>query len=194
MNVDCDTPQIIQLRREVENQFGRHPDQHNDFVTLSDSIFNKLKEHISETTLERIWNYSTRGYSSVSVRSLNVLASYCGKGSWTNFCEELKKVDSPESDMFDEYSVSTSELEPEDRIRIGWLPDRICVIRFLGENKFVAEECLNSTMQPGDRFSCMLFQMHKPAFLHDYQSATGKVSHKQYGIGLQNGLTMLKKL
>ena len=35
-----------------------------------------LREHISPTTLERVWGYSTRHYDTVSRCTLDVLARY----------------------------------------------------------------------------------------------------------------------
>ena len=189
MGVSSQQPEIILLREAVADEFGRKLIIHNDFLQLADDIFNRLKEHVSETTLERVWNYSTRGYSSVSIRTLNVLSQYCGYNDWHEFCEKLNHPDNRESDFFDEEIIESKNLQPGERLKIGWLPDRICVIRYLGENKFIAEECLNSTMKTGDTFYCCKFELHKPLFLEDFNG-----EKKSYGVGLKKGLTVLQIL
>lgn len=189
MGISSQQPEIILLKEAIADEFGRKLIVHNDFLLLADDIFNRLKEHVSETTLERVWNYSTRGYSSVSIRTLNVLSQYCGYRDWDEFCKTLNHPDYRESDFFDEETIDSEQLQSGDRLKIGWLPDRICIIRYLGENKFVAEECLNSTMKSGDTFFCCKFQIHQPLFLENFNG--GK---KSYGIGLKNGLTLLQKI
>ena len=77
MNFESNIPQIAVLRKRVEERFGKPLTIHNDFVMLVEDIEKCLREHISETTLERVWNYSTRGNNSVSLRTLDVLAKYC---------------------------------------------------------------------------------------------------------------------
>ena len=189
MGISSQQPEIILLREAITAEFGRKLIIHNDFLQLADDIFRRLKEHVSETTLERVWNYSTRGYSSVSIRTLNVLSQYCGHSDWDEFCKKINNPDHRESDFFDEEIIDSQQLQADDRLKIGWLPDRLCVIRYLGDNRFIAEECLNSTMKAGDTFYCPKFQLHQPLFLENFNG-----EKRSYGIGLKNGLTLLQKL
>ena len=76
MGIENNIPQIAALRQRVEQRFGNPLDVHSDFLQLVAEIEKELREHISESTLERVWGYSTRGYNSVSLRTLNVLAKY----------------------------------------------------------------------------------------------------------------------
>lgn len=191
MGISSQLPQITVLKKSVEARYGKPLEVHNDFVMLSDDIFRATNVHISETTLERVWNYSTRGYSSVSLHTLNLLSKYCGKDNWELFCNEQKSL-SGDSGLFDEEAVKSSDLQPGDRLKIGWLPDRVCVIRYLGENNFIAEECENSTMQPGDSFTCLQFILHQPANLENFTNSGG--THRRYTVGRENGLTMLRKI
>lgn len=81
---------------------------------------------------------------------------------------------------------------PGDRLRIGWLPDRVCVIEFQGGRKFTAIECLNSTINTDDSFECATFIRDYPLsvdnFVHD-----GKI-FQRYVMGIENRLTLLEKL
>lgn len=195
MGIESTSPKIALLRLEVEKEFLKIPNVHNDFVELVDSIASKLKEHISETTLERVWSYSNRGYNTVSLHTLNLLCRYIGKRNWQDFCDSLSELGIIDSEMFEGVTIKSNELKIGDRLQIGWLPDRSCVIEYLGENRFIALECENSTMQPGDTFSCLEFMLNHPAFLQNFNQADeNSLKSKRYVAGKVNGLTTIKKL
>ena len=192
MNFESNIPQIIALRKCVEKRFGKPLAVHNDFVLLVKDIEKALREHISETTLERVWNYSTRGNSTVSLRTLDVLARYCSNCLWKEFCERMEEKDGVESKLFNVETITSNSLTVGQRIRIGWLPNRLCIIRYLGDNRFIAEKCENSKMKEGATFSCLQFYLGKEAVLSDFKQNTEDANGKSYAIGLKNGLTTLK--
>lgn len=191
MGISSQQPQITALRKCVQERFGKALEVHNDFVLLAENIFMIIHAHISETTLERVWNYSTRGYSTVSLHTLNLLCKYCGKENWESFCRE-QNTNSGDSGLFDEESVTSADLKTGDRLKIGWLPDRVCIVRYLGDNNFIAEECENSTMKLGDTFTCVQFILHQPVNLENFTNSSG--THTRYSIGRKHGLTMLRKI
>lgn len=164
---------------------------HSDFLALTDRIENVTRQHISESTLERVWNYSTRGYATVSLRTLDVLAEFCGYNGWREFNEELRLNSPSESEFFDVEVIRTDNLQPGDRLRFGWLPDRECTVRYLGSYQFVAEECHNSKIQPGDTFSCLVFQLGKSLEMEYFADSNGQGEHQRYTVGMRNGLTSL---
>lgn len=194
MAIDSKTPELTLLKEAVEKFFGRNLHVHSDFVELKDSIFSTTREYVSETTLERIWGYSTRGYDSVSRRILDVLSVYVQADNWEGFVKSLKEQHAVESQIFNKESVFSAELQPGARLRIGWPPDRDCVVRYLGDNRYVAEEVRNATLQPGDTFSCLQFQFSQPQILTDLRDADGRLKGQSYGIGLRHGLTILQLL
>lgn len=69
MSIKSNIPQIALLRQCVEERFGKPLTVHADFVELVSQIEILLRQHISESTLERVWGYSTRGYDTVSLRT-----------------------------------------------------------------------------------------------------------------------------
>lgn len=190
MNIKTDIPQISLLRQTVERVIDFPLSTHGDFLRLSAGIEYTLREHMSESTLERLWGYSTRYYETVSVRTLNVLARFAGYQSWEEFC--IKSAEGVlESELFSDESVASADLKVGDRLRIGWPPDRICVIRYLGDNNFISEETLNSTMQPGDTFSCIQIQKGRPLHLDNFRKA-GSSEKLRYVVGINTGLTLLE--
>ena len=190
MNIKTDTPQISSLRQAVERTIDFPLSTHGDFLRLSAGIEFTLREHISESTLERLWGYSTRHYDTVSVRTLNVLARLVGYHSWDDFCKTSERAES-ESELFIDNAICSADLNIGDKLRIGWPPDRICIIRYLGDNNFIAEETANSTMRPGDTFSCIQIQKGRPLHLDNFRKA-GSSEKLRYVVGINTGLTILE--
>ena len=112
MNIKSDLPQIAQLKRQVEQSIDFPLSTHGDFLRLSAGIEFTLREHMSESTLERLWGYSTRHYESVSMRTLNVLSRFVGYKGWDDFCAFLQR-NSVDSDLFVAEAENT-KMQPGD--------------------------------------------------------------------------------
>lgn len=195
MSIKSNIPQITALRKEVEARFGKPLTVHADFLALVAAIEREQRQHISESTLERVWGYSTRGYQTISVHTLDLLSQYATGCSWIDFCNQLHDESGCESDLFDAEHISTDELAVGSRLLIGWLPDRLCEVRYLGDNRFIAERCENSKIQAGDTFSCLQFILGKELTMTDlHQVGTPDTMHRNYTIGTKNGLTTLRIL
>lgn len=192
MAVKTNTPQIEALRHAVEERFGRPVESRSDFAHLAADIESTLSEHISENTLRRLWS-RIPGYDTVFNRTLDVLCRYVGYNHWTHFITLLANSDRRESNVLvGVQSISVDDLKPGDRLRISWLPDRICVVEFLGGRAFRAVSALNSTLQVNDTFECSLFIKGYPLFI-DNLTHGGELCQR-YSVGLNNGLTSLEKL
>ena len=195
MSIQANIPQIAALRREVEGKFGYPLHTHADFVLLTESIEDALHEHISPTTLERVWGYSTRHYDKVSRRTLDVLARYIGADGWDDYVGRLRSTVGRESEEFTNDILNVSSLAVGTRLLIGWQPDRLCEIRYLGDYRFVVERVENSALRVGDSFSCLQFQLGKELYMDCFQRA-GDPSEEnaRYAVGQSHGLTTLRNL
>ena len=170
-------------------------DTHFHFVQLVSELEKHLREHMSETTLERVWGYSTRGYDTVSRRTLDVLSRYVGAKNWVDFCEILRLEVARESDLITTRSIISQSLAIGARLRIGWQPNRVCEICYLGNNRFVVEYTENSSISPGDKFSCLLFEKGRELYMDLYQRADedGEPNPEvRYVVGHRNGLTSIE--
>lgn len=192
MSIQRENPQIVALRKCVEARFGKQLITHADFLALVAHIEMTLRQHISESTLERVWGYSTRGYANISLRTLDVLSNYAEGCDWHNFCQRLHENTPCESLFFDVEHILTSELKVGASIKIGWLPDRICVVEYMGDNRFIAKECHNSKMQPGDSFSALQFTLGRELVMSDFCRANSDL-RQSYVVGQKSGLTHLSK-
>lgn len=193
MSVQRNIPQIAVLRSRVEERFGKKLMVHADFLALVAAIERELRQHISESTLERVWGYSTRGYDTVSLHTLDVLSQYAVGCYWMDFCRLLHAESGCESEYFDVEHISTDELSVGDCLQIGWLPDRLCEVRYLGDNRFVAVHCENSKMRPGDTFLCLQFALGQPLVMSDLCRNNTPIGNT-YVAGQKNGLTTLARI
>ena len=82
---DVEKADRIKLCRKAEAVVGRPMKSPKDFDFLSKCIFDKLHEHVSTSTLKRLWGYVP---SSTSPRktTLDILARFVGVDSWKAFC------------------------------------------------------------------------------------------------------------
>ena len=200
MRIKTDIPQIARLRDEVCVKAGFVPMVHAEFAALAVAIERELRKHISETTLERLWNYSTRGYKTVYEHTLDLLCQYVGDDSWQSFLRRYQTGASapvpgfagnvPPSGASD--VIITAELEPGVLLRIGWRPDRICEVRYIGDSRFLCLSSRNTFIQPGDTFSCDRIESGRPLCLERFVPAPD--SELTYTIGHKNGLTGVEVL
>lgn len=193
MSVSVSIPEVFVLRTRVESVYGHTPQTHNAFIDLVDSVEAALHEHLSESTLERLWGYSTRGADSVSLRTLDVLSRYVGASSWRGFCDDLKASSKTESEEFAGDSVISASIEKGRCLQLGWLPDRLITVEYLGSNRFVVIESLNSSLKPGDSFECIQIQEGRPMYLDRFRRADSN-EEARYVAGERSGLTLVKLL
>lgn len=193
MSVPVNIPEIAALRSRVEDTFGMPLETHNAFIALVDAIEAAVREHLSESTLERLWGYSTRGADAISLRTLNVLSRYVGSLSWKGFCADLKAGSARESEEFSGESIVSFRLSTGTRLRLGWLPDRLIVIEYLGDNRFAVRDSLNSSLKPGDSFECLQIQAGHPLYLDRFRRA-GSSEEARYVAGERSGLTTVEVL
>lgn len=190
MRIRINIPEIAALREAVEKKFGTPARAPRHFTALSGSIEEVTKEYISETTLQRIWQYKA-GYNSASVHTLNVMSMYLGFTDWEAFCKHLNDSNETESKIFDGESINIDDLKIGAKIRIAWRPDRECIIQYLGNIRFEALETHNSKLAKGDTFTCTQMQKGREMCLDNLVRGESDVT---YVIGTKNGLTGLEIL
>lgn len=190
MSVSANIPEVTVLRTRVEGAFGKSLETHNAFIALVGDIEAKVREHLSESTLERMWGYSTREADAISLRTLDVLSRYVGSSSWKSFCSDLKISSQIESEEFYGDSIVSEHLPIGAHLRLGWPPDRQIEIEYQGGNRYVILESLNSSLKPGDSFECIQIQAGRPLYLDRFRRS-GSQKEARYVAGERSGLTMI---
>lgn len=194
MGININIPQIQALRCEVEKVFGKIS-SHSCLHKLSEDIELKCKEHISVSTLERLWNYSTRNATNISVRILDIVSSYAGADCWEDFCNRLQKESNRESELFEnKETINCDTLKEGTRIKIGWLPNRICEVEYIGNYRFVATHTVNSSIKPGDSFRCLQIEQGRELYMDCFtlQGEDMNNSTSHYVVGQTNGITIIE--
>ena len=168
---------IRQLKKAVEVRFGHIPATPADFGELSIAILRATGERLSPDTLSRIWGYK-KGYSSVRQSTVRVLEQYAKANE--------------ESDFVHTTAIYADECQKGDRVRIAWLPDRICVLSYLGNYRWRLEEAINCKLHVGDTFSCRTIAQGEVLNVDHVVTANG--TFEGYYMGGNNGLTIVEKL
>ncbi|MCR4665460.1 MAG: hypothetical protein K5660_08860 [Paludibacteraceae bacterium] len=168
---------ISQLKKAVEVRFGRIPATPADFGELSIAILRITDERISADTLSRVWGYK-KGYSSVRQTTVRVLEHYAKANE--------------ESDFIHSVAIYADECQKGDRVRIAWLPNRVCVLSYTGDYRWRVEESINSKLQVGNTFYCRTIAQGEELIVDHLETENG--IYEGFRMGNKNGLTMVEKL
>ena len=164
-----DTEQIARLQKVIEKVVGRKIELPKDFDFLVKQIEGYVGEHISISTVKRVWGYVPAS-SEVSLYTLNLLSRMVGYADWKDFCQNQNCNN--EENGLEESShkiicrkLFTSALTRGDMLSIIWQPERKIVIQYEGQDQFIVKDSLNSKLKTGDIFHCLQFIEHQPLFL-----------------------------
>ncbi len=168
---------VNQLKKAVEARFGHVPATPADFGELSIAVLRATGERLSPDTLSRLWGYK-KGYPTVRQSTVRVLENYAKANE--------------ESDFLHTAAIHADECQKGDRVRIAWLPNRVCVLSYLGDYRWRVEEAVNSKLQVGDTFSCRTIAQGEELIVDQVETADG--SYEGYRMGDKNGLTLAAKI
>lgn len=169
----------------VEHEAGTSMQTPTDFEWLSEKVEARTREHLSASTLMRLWGYR----QGVTPRraTLDVLARYLGYadyvtfGSWTP-----ADADDPQSDGVLARHLRRDELKAGEQVELTWLPDRRCVVELRRDGRFEVLEAEATKLCVGDTFNCELFIEGEPLYLsqliHEGQQPMVYVVGKKDGI------------
>ena len=189
--MEIDRPEIYELRLRIETSIKRKIQTPADFDFLRGIIWERTHEQISTSTLKRLWGY-VDGIDNARNSTLNVLSKALGYENWDAFILKLKSENMDNSDLVMSESVSSSDLKIGDRLMITWQPNRVCRLKYLGDNQFEVMESQNSKLKVGDTFRCGLFILGEPVYINDLRQNNGTGEPKLFVIGNKSGLTKLR--
>ena len=182
------TPEIEELKTLVEKKYRRRLSTTTDFEEFSIELKRKTTKELSSSTLKRIWGYvndshKTRKYT------LDILANYVGHDSYDAYTAWLKTSTRYNSSFFNACQILSSELDQGQFIEIGWRPNRILKLRYLGSSRYEVTESKNSKILPGDRFVTGCFIKGQPLILPFIERNGEKTP--PFVAGRNSGLNML---
>ena len=189
--MEIDRPEIYELRLRIEASIKRKIETPADFDFLRGIIWERTHEQISTSTLKRLWGY-VDGIDNARNSTLNVLSKALGYENWDAFILKLKSENMDNSDLVMSESVSSGDLKIGDMLMIAWQPNRVCRLKYLGDNQFEVMESQNSKLKVGDTFRCGLFILGEPVYINDLRQNNGTGEPKLFVIGNKSGLTKLR--
>ena len=121
------------LLSAIEQEVGKKVATPKDFEWLADKVETRTKEHLSESTLMRLWGYRT----GVSTRqsTLDILSRFLGYADYVTFCQWSVGDKEMQSDEVVARHLYTEELKVGAQLVLTWYPDRRCVVRLLGDDE-----------------------------------------------------------
>ena len=162
--IDRNMPEIAYLLTEVEKKYGRRIATTTDFESLSVVIEHQIGELISSSTLKRLWGY-VRLNPTPRVATLDVLSRFIGHRDFKAFCNYLKDSQVYASNFFTSRCQTVAELKPETVVQIGWAPNRLVKMLYLGNYQFEVISSENSQLMVGDRFELSEIIVGYPLFI-----------------------------
>lgn len=159
------TTEMQHLCKAVENAIGIEKLSRSDFDILEMKIFDRLHCHVSASTLKRVWGYVTTD-SIPRQRTLDTLARFVGYNSFEHFCQNQNDNDTNASNPILSRHINVEEdLSIDDSVTLFWHPERVCKVKYLGNNHFVVVESEKTRLTPGATFQCNLMIEGEPLFL-----------------------------
>ena len=184
--------QIRQICRSVELAIGQPVQTPKDFDILSQQIFSRTGKLLSRNTLRRIWGNMDDGTNPRS-NTLLILVRFLGYNNIESFLTATNNGENtPQSGFVMTRKLSVSvDLNVGEKIRLTWLPDRVCDIEYTGSLCFRVIASCQTRLQPGDTFQCSMIIDGEPLYLDQLQhhEDNGKSSlPMSYVCGLKQGI------
>lgn len=183
------SPEIHELKKQIELQLKRKMKTPSDFIFLSGVIWERTHENISPTTLKRLWGYID-GADTTRSSTLEILSRALGFQDWDDFLANIDGLSG--SDMVQSPHLSIDDLKVDDCVYVSWKPDRRCTFRYLGDSQFIVEKAENSKLKVGNTFSASLFILGEPLFLSNL--VQGGNPPVPFVVGNRDGLCEIEKL
>ena len=182
-------PELHSLLEDVEKAYGRRIRTTTDFEALSVVLERETGEMLSSSTLKRLWGYVS-GSQVPRKSTLDILCKFIGKNDFSAYCAGLMEDKTISSRFFSSKTLESSSLEAGQSVIIGWAPDRIVRLEYLGNCEYLVTDSGSSKLVAGDRFtlgSIMLdFPLYIPALHRE-----GEQTPLSYVAGAANGLNRL---
>ncbi len=183
-------PELNCLLSDVEKAYGRRIQTTTDFEALSVVIERETRSLLSSSTLKRLWGYVS-GTLTPRKSTLDILCNFIGRRDFASYCRELREDKTVTSRFFSSKVIESESLTEGTFIVLGWAPDRLVRLEYLGGCEFVVRESENSKLSPGDRFSVGSLMLGFPLYIPALHRASDPGTPVSYVAGAVSGLNRL---
>lgn len=182
------TPEIEELKILLEQDFGKTLSTTTDFEVFSLYIQKKTNKRVSPSTLKRLWGYVSDKHKP-RIETLDHLSMCLGHKNYAKFIQWLKTSTRYNSSFFAAEQLASNDIQKGCTVEIGWSPNRIVTLSYLGESQYEVVSSANSKMQKGDRFTTGCFIKQQPLYL-PFIERNGKRT-APFVAGRNGGLTII---
>lgn len=145
------TPEIEELKQLVKQKYGKTLATTTDFEEFSLYLKKKEDKNVSSSTLKRLYGYVSDEHKP-RLTTLDPLAQYIGHADYKDFVCWLKNSTLYNSSFFMADQLTSSQLTAGTELVIGWSPNRMLTLRYLGESLYEVVTTENSKLLCGDCF------------------------------------------
>lgn len=185
------TPEIEELKLLVEQRYGKKLSTTTDFEEFSFTIQNKHGLAVSASTMKRLYGYVGDTHKT-RVATLDILAKYIGHKDYASFVQWLKKSTRYNSSFFGANQLLSSDKMPGDIVEIGWAPNRLLRLEYLGDSTYRVVRASNSKLLAGDVFVTGCFIKGQPLYL-PYIEREGERT-PPFVAGRNGGLSIMREI
>ena len=183
------TPEIEELKKLVEQKYGKSLNTTTDFEVFSFFLKKKADKNVSASTLKRLYGYVADDHKP-RISTLDLLAQYVGLADYKAIVFWLKSSTKYNSSFFMADQLTSGELTVGMELMIGWSPNRMLTLRYIGDSIYEVLAAENSKLLRGDRFCTGCFIKGQPLLL-PYIEREGEHT-MPFVAGRNGGLTLLK--
>lgn len=185
------TPEIEELKSLVEQKYGKLLATTTDFEEFSFFLERHTGYSVSASTLKRLYGYVNDDHKP-RMMTLDILSQYIEHKNYMEFKQWLKTSTKYNSSFFRASQLVSSDLKVGAEVAIGWSPNRMLRLRYLGESTYEIIAAENSKLQVGDRFVTGCFIKEQPLYL-PYIERNGERT-ASFVAGRNGGLTLINTI
>ena len=182
------TPEIEELKLLIEQKYGKTLGTTTDFEEFSVHLSHDTGQNVSASTLKRLWGYVNDSHKP-RMFTLDILAQYLGHANYYAFVSWLKTSTRYNSSFFNAKQLISNELDAGTEVEIGWSPNRLVRLRYVGESRYEVVLSQNSKLVPGDSFVTGCFIKEQPFYLPYIERPDGRTA--PFVAGRNGGLTII---
>lgn len=165
--------------------------QSKDYSLLAEMILSTTGEHISDNTLRRVMGVKEDAGVPRPV-TLDIIARYLGYESW-NLYQRFGNEEVSDSRFIEQKNVvASSQLVIGQKLQLQYHPNRILILEYQGDEKYVVRSVSGGSLQEGDLLTIYNFVEGMTLFVSNVERK-GK-SLGQYLAGEVSGLLSVKLL
>ena len=127
-----------EILNRIRSKIGLDMTKSADFDVLSQAIRDNTKESLGVNTLKRLFSFKTDKVVP-RLSTMNIIAQYLGRDDYDSLIKELGE-DADISVFTPMDGIEVEDLEKGSQLRIAYDPNRIFLLTYIGDFKFIVNE------------------------------------------------------